>query len=87
MSPKFNASRSGLFSGGLAQLARALALQAKGHRFDSDILHKSSFIYLMLTKGLKIHNLNISILIADSILLDAFRKLFDILGKIVRTNI
>ena len=26
--------------GGLAQLARALALQAKGHRFDSDILHK-----------------------------------------------
>ena len=25
--------------GGLAQLARALALQAKGHRFDSDILH------------------------------------------------
>jgi hypothetical protein len=29
--------------GGLAQLARALALQARGHRFDSDILHKSSF--------------------------------------------
>ena len=28
--------------GGLAQLARALALQAKGHRFDSDILHKSN---------------------------------------------
>ena len=27
--------------GGLAQLARALALQAKGHRFDSDILHRS----------------------------------------------
>ena len=27
-------------SGGLAQLARALALQAKGHRFDSDILHE-----------------------------------------------
>ena len=26
--------------GGLAQLARALALQARGHRFDSDILHK-----------------------------------------------
>jgi hypothetical protein len=38
-------------SGGLAQLARAPALQAGGHRFDSDILHsvKSSlevvFIY------------------------------------------
>ena len=27
-------------AGGLAQLARALALQARGHRFDSDILHK-----------------------------------------------
>ena len=30
--------------GGLAQLARALALQARGHRFDSDILHKKFFI-------------------------------------------
>ena len=27
--------------GGLAQLARALALQARGHRFDSDILHET----------------------------------------------
>ena len=26
--------------GGLAQLARAPALQAGGHRFDSDILHQ-----------------------------------------------
>ena len=26
--------------GGLAQLARALALHARGHRFDSDILHQ-----------------------------------------------
>ena len=26
--------------GGLAQLARAPALQAGGHRFDSDILHE-----------------------------------------------
>ena len=26
--------------GGLAQLVRALALQARGHRFESDILHK-----------------------------------------------
>ena len=25
--------------GGLAQLARALALHARGHQFDSDILH------------------------------------------------
>ena len=29
-----------LYPGGLAQLARALALQARGHRFESDILHK-----------------------------------------------
>ena len=28
------------FFGGLAQLARAPALQAGGRRFDSDILHK-----------------------------------------------
>ena len=28
--------------GGLAQLARAPALQAGGHRFDSDILHKKA---------------------------------------------
>ena len=27
--------------GGLAQLARAPALQAGGHRFDSDILHEN----------------------------------------------
>ena len=27
------------FNGGLAQLARAPALHAGGHRFDSDILH------------------------------------------------
>ena len=26
--------------GGLAQLARALAWHARGHRFDSDILHR-----------------------------------------------
>jgi hypothetical protein len=30
---------SGAKAGGLAQLARAPALQAGGHRFDSDILH------------------------------------------------
>jgi hypothetical protein len=28
--------------GGLAQLARAPALQAGGHRFDSDILHNTA---------------------------------------------
>jgi hypothetical protein len=31
-----------IHSGGLAQLARASALHAEGHRFDSDILHRSS---------------------------------------------
>ena len=29
-------------SGGLAQLARALAWHARGHRFDPDILHNKS---------------------------------------------
>ena len=29
----------GITYGGLAQLARALALHARGHRFESDILH------------------------------------------------
>ena len=28
------------YSGVLAQLARALAWHARGHRFDSDMLHK-----------------------------------------------
>ena len=28
-------------NGGLAQLARALDLHSRGHRFDSDILHDS----------------------------------------------
>ena len=31
-----------LKQGGLAQLARALAWHARGHRFDSGILHKAS---------------------------------------------
>ena len=30
-------------NGGLAQLARALAWHARGHRFDPDILHVSLF--------------------------------------------
>ncbi len=33
-----------LFNGGLAQLARAPALHAGGHRFDSDILHQKRTI-------------------------------------------
>ena len=31
-------------NGGLAQLARASALHAEGHRFDSDILHFYGFM-------------------------------------------
>ena len=35
-------SSDGIFLiGGLAQLARALDLHSRGHRFDSDILHDS----------------------------------------------
>ena len=33
-----------LYYGGLAQLARALAWHARGHRFDPDILHPPPFI-------------------------------------------
>jgi hypothetical protein len=29
-------------TGGLAQLARALDLHSRGHRFDSDILHRAA---------------------------------------------
>ena len=48
--------------GGLAQLARALALQAKGHRFDSDILHKSICGFAdMRMCGLKNSSLNIDV--------------------------
>jgi hypothetical protein len=32
-------------NGGLAQLARALAWHARGHRFDSDILHYIKALY------------------------------------------
>ena len=42
-SPEGNVHRQqvclGLREGGLAQLARALAWHARGHRFDPDILH------------------------------------------------
>ena len=57
--------------GGLAQLARASALHAEGHRFDSDILHKpqtpkgawktnkSSFKLRCDVKVYEVRNLNI----------------------------
>ena len=35
---------TGRTEGGLAQLARALAWHARGHRFDSDILHKRAVL-------------------------------------------
>jgi hypothetical protein len=51
-------------AGGVAQLARASALQAEGHRFDSVHLHYpgsgiSSFDILDVTQGLKVRNLDI----------------------------
>ena len=36
---KFKTHTRNCITGGLAQLARAPALHAGGHRFDSDILH------------------------------------------------
>ena len=38
-----------LRNGGLAQLARALAWHARGHRFDSDILHPDRETLLSLS--------------------------------------
>ena len=35
-------------NGGLAQLARALAWHARGHRFEPDILHKKEDQYLLV---------------------------------------
>ena len=70
-------------NGGLAQLARALALQAKGHRFDSDILHKSS---LHIDNGFRPDGSKpyYQLLFGGSFWRLAFRKFFDILGKVVR---
>ena len=41
---EFNGSK---LLGGLAQLARAPALHAGGHRFDSDILHNKKYIDIL----------------------------------------
>jgi hypothetical protein len=40
----------GMNPGGLAQLARAPALQAGGHRFESDILHKILFLNQLMRR-------------------------------------
>ena len=37
-------------NGGLAQLVRAPALQAGGHRFESDILHKKKIFDILVQK-------------------------------------
>ena len=39
--------------GGLAQLARALAWHARGHRFDSDILHVALYARAIFDKLIK----------------------------------
>jgi hypothetical protein len=57
--------------GGLAQLARALALQAKGHRFDSDILHFIDVIQFGESFGSSPTHLQIT----------QVKKFFDILEK------
>ena len=45
-----------IINGGLAQLARALALKARGHRFDSDILHHVVAIQQKFFDMLEIRN-------------------------------
>ena len=45
--------------GGLAQLARALALQARGHRFESDILHKTIGNLQLAIDQLRVLELNL----------------------------
>ena len=66
---------SGFHNGGLAQLARALALHARGHRFDSDILHNSSRFDENL---IKVSNNNCEVFNLLSII-----KFIDILVKMI----
>ena len=42
--------------GGLAQLARASALHAEGHRFDSDILHFFTSAAIASERGQGVNN-------------------------------
>ena len=58
-----SAVRHPQYYGGLAQLARALAWHARGHRFDSDILHSdnqalmsiiSAFFYVFFSSNLPV---------------------------------
>ena len=77
-------------SGGLAQLARASALHAEGHRFESDILHtgigsavrgkKVLLTCMDVALGLKVHNLDICKFPCGR-LRSYGNKFFDILGK------
>ena len=41
--PHASCTHAFCFYGGLAQLARALAWHARGHRFDPDILHREEW--------------------------------------------
>ena len=49
--------------GGLAQLARALDLHSRGHRFDSDILH--NFFSYYEKRGISSNNRTSVFLIVD----------------------
>jgi hypothetical protein len=52
--------------GGLAQLARALAWHARGHRFDSVILHKRHHkVSFFLKQPTAIYNIQIKVGQAD----------------------
>ena len=42
-------------------MARALALHARGHRFDSDILHKGQFLEIQLTVFRKLTTENLEL--------------------------
>ena len=62
-------------------MARASALHAEGHRFDSDILHKKFFVGFngVIRSGESIGSSPTHLLV-----LIYQNKLFDILGKVVR---
>ena len=89
--------------GGLAQLARAPALHAGGHRFESDILHQQLVLYIkMWRKAGRIAsltssrvNINNAKAHGDRIIIKGHEasgcyinhKIFDIMGKVVKSRI
>ena len=67
-------------TGGLAQLARAPALHAGGHRFESVILHKyyNLFFYVgLVLEMVQIHSQHFSL---------NEKKFFEILNNIIRAK-